>query len=304
MEEKRMTELTHGELLKVAYMKKEDLLQLPSMELKRIIITDRTAPASKRLAAIILFDRGEKVYAINFLISQMEQYKDPLIHKNIKFETCPEAARVLGRLQDRRAIEPLFEALGELAYGAAYGLAKINGTDVENRLFEISKSETKEGVYAAIALGLMRNEKIVRQLIDLLENFEKIRERISDIWIKALDSNIMNILGSYKNVKEAEDAFRKYLNKHHITSILTFHLVQNDHPDHRETEWLTATNYGWDKYIDTDAKKFALSFRSISWWDTDYKTPCPFKTDTEIEKLREEVVENIWREMKSDELRS
>lgn len=294
-------ELTMSEQRKVLYMKREELLQLSTKELKRIIITTATTPAHKRFAAVRLYKLGETDFAISFLIGQMNLYKDPETHRNTINETCTSTAEELGRLKDPRAIEPLFEALDALGYSAAYGLAKIDGPDIEKRLLEISKADTREGIYASIALGYMKNETIVRRLIHFLEHAKELKEMFKDTWLGFHVAYVINILGAYKNNREAEEAFRKVLNRLYISFILRDYLVQNDYPESRDLEWEIVKKYNWDKYIDTDAKKFAFSFRDISWWSEDFKTPCPFKSDAEIIKLREEVAENILQDMKRND---
>src|SRR5207344_988536 len=72
-------------------------------KLKRIV-KDNIIPHNKRMAAIRLYDLGEKDFAIAFLIEQMNLYTKPDTPANIKNETCVHAAIALGRINDRRAI--------------------------------------------------------------------------------------------------------------------------------------------------------------------------------------------------------
>lgn len=280
MKEEEIKQLTESELQKVLYMGKVDFEKMSAHELKRIIITEKTIPAHKRLAAEILYKFGEQTYAVDFLIRQMNLYKNPATHKNIKHETCPRTAEALGRLQDKRAIEPLFEALGELAYGPAYGLAKINGPDVEKRLLELSESEKKEGIYAVIALGFMKNEEIVPRLVYILDNVKEIKEKIRDDWISAISFFIVRILGAYRDNKLAKDTFKKHV-KPYIGSILCDYLMQDEYEKH-EIEWEAVINYGWNKYLDTEEKRYVFKYTNPDKW---------------VEDVRNEIIEKIWQEM-------
>ena len=55
-------------------------------------------PAQQRELAIELYNLGDKDYAPDFLIRQMNQYKDPMVHETAKRETCMATALTLGRL--------------------------------------------------------------------------------------------------------------------------------------------------------------------------------------------------------------
>jgi hypothetical protein len=270
-----------------------DYKKLSINKLKEII--QKGVPAEQRMAAIELYERGEKDYAVNFLIEQMNLYKDPETHENIKRETCTTTAVVLGRLQDERAIEPLFEALGELGnLAAAYALAKINGQEIEERLLNLVTLENRKGIHALIALALMKNEKIVPIFIELLEHIKdyekKYTRNISMEWVDKY--TLIKIIGSYVNNKLAEDTFKKLLSKSDIESIL-HGFVQEERCRYsyvrsflNELGWQITKKYGWDKYLDTDEKRYAFTYTNPEKW---------------VENLRNEIVEKIWQIIKGYE---
>jgi hypothetical protein len=260
-------------------------------------VTKGEMPAFARVAAVRLYELGEKDYAIDFLINQMNLFKDPKVHENIKRETCPEAAKALGKLRDTRAIEPLFEALGELAYGAAYGLAKINGPEVEKRLLLLAESNQKEGVYAAVALGYMKNQTIISKLIQILEHYKEYEEKIKDRWIPFIRMHTLRILGSYTGDKIAEDAFKKFLSKPDIGFILLDYLHQDKYRLQSEIEWEIVVKYGWDSYLDMEERRFAFRYTSLDRWKEYSNVPCPFESQAEVERLREKIIDQIWNEM-------
>jgi hypothetical protein len=254
-------------------------------------LVDKGIPAEKRMAAIELYQRGEKDFAIKFLIKQMNLYKDPKTHENIKRETCMASAVILGRLKDKLAVEPLFEALGEISRcAAAYALAKINGPEIEERLLNIVGLETLKGIHAAIALGLMRNEKVVPNLIYLIEHKKEYEEKYkNNIAMELFDLHAFMILGTYKENRLAEKAFRKHLTKAGIKSILMGFISHEKYPQSyifsNEMAWEIAKKYGWDKYFDTEEEKYVFTYTNPEKW---------------VEDMRNEIVEIIWKEIKGD----
>ncbi|MCL5879074.1 MAG: hypothetical protein M1428_04680 [Deltaproteobacteria bacterium] len=223
------------------------------------VIKYEDSPAFAREAAIKLYELGQKDYAMDFLIKQMNQYKDPKTHKNIIRETCPHTAKALGELGDKRAIEPLLEALGKLGYEAAYGLAKIDGPDVEQRLLKLAESDDTKGIYAAVALGYMKNKFIVPRLIDILDHADEYKQKIKDMWINFIKLYIKPILGTYKDNEEAEKAFLKYLTDSDISYILFLYLHQEQYNKH-ELEWEIVTKYKWTDYLTTDEEIYAIRY--------------------------------------------
>jgi HEAT repeat protein len=258
--------------------------RISSLTIKELIqITrDSDVPAYARMAAVRLYDLGKKEFAFEFLLSMMNQYKDPKKSPNTIRETCQAAAEELGRLKDKKAIDPLFEALGVLAYGAAYGLAKIGGKSVENRLLDLSSDNTKEGIYAAIALGYMKINEVVPLLASIIDNKVALERKFKDENIGLLKINILPILGSYINNDDANDYFKKYF-KPYIGSIISWYIVQEENNFH-EVEWETVSNYSWFKYIDSARKREAFKHTSNL---------------IENEDIRNEIVNAIYQDMKN-----
>lgn len=260
----------------------------------RLTLVTKTSdmPALARAAAVRLYQIGKKKYATDFLIKQMNQYKLSEAHRNINSEVCPEAAKELGRLGDDRAIEPLFEALGELGFGPAIGLAQHGDPTIEKRLAQLVEGESKVAVFAAVCLGYMKNEAIVPRLIFLFEHHQEYEKAVNDR-ISRLGRELIHILGAYEANELAEQFFRANVNKSDIDWILCMYLHQNKYPSLRWLEWEIVMKYGWNIYLDTDAKIFAFRHTFLDRWENYSDAPCPFKSEADTEKLRGEIVESI-----------
>lgn len=267
----------------------------------RLIIVSQTSdvPALAREAAVRLYHLGKKRYAINFLIRQMDQYKSPATHRNIISETCPEAAKELGRLGDEHAIEPLFEALGELGYGPAIGLAQHGNPGIENRLVKLAEGETKVAVFAALCLGYMKKEFVVPRLIDLLEQHQKYEEVIHD-QIHRLHTELKLILGAYRENLIAEQCFSDNLEKSDIDWILSSYLHQDQYCSQRWLEWEIVNKYQWQKYIESENEKFAFRHTSIGRWKEFSNTPCPFTSEENVIDLRQQILNSIIASFRDD----
>jgi hypothetical protein len=269
--------------------------KLSALEL-RDIITNCQIPALARRAAVRLYGLGERDFALEFLINQMNQYNIPSTSKNIIRETCPEAAKELGRLKDDRAVEFLFSALGELGFGPAYGLAKYNSPDIEHRLASISKNESKEAIYSAVALGYMKNIQIIPRLVQLINNYKKYEQKINDMWVFRLRHEILCILGSYSGNSIAINTFYKHLASNDIDYILNKYLHQNNNPSLRWLEWEIVTSYNWSSYVDNEEKKFCFRYLHIDQWKKYSSLPCPFNSMTDITNIRAQIVNDILRD--------
>lgn len=274
-------------------MKFEDI---DNMSTTRLIIITKTSrvPAYARRAAIRLYELGEKNYAIDFLIKQMNRYKQSSTDKNIISETCPKAAIELGRLKDKRAIEPLFEALGELGFGPAFGLAQLKDPTIEERLNKLAEGESKVSIFAAVALGYMKNELVIPRLIHLLENHKEYEIKINDVqsWLKI---EIVKILGAYIGNSLAEISFKKNVNKNDIDWFLSRYIHPDEHPSQRSLEWEIVTKYDWKAYLDTDENIFAFRHAHIDKWKEYSDRPCPFKTMEDADNHRQVVVNSIMK---------
>ena len=260
----------------------------------RLILAVKTTnvPALARKAAVRLYQLGKKKYAIDFLIKQMDQYKFPTTHRNIISETCPEAAKELGRLGDQLAIEPLFEALGELGYGPAIGLAQHGDPEIEKRLVKLTEGESKVAVFAALCLGYMKNELIVPRLIHLMLQHNKYERVILDR-ISRLRGELILILGAYKNNVPAEHCFRNNVNKADIDWILSWYLYQDQYPSQRWLEWEIVNKYQWQEYVKSANDKFVLRHINIERWKEYSDVPCPFTSENDITDHREQILDFI-----------
>ncbi len=258
-------------------------------QLKRL--TKGRSPAFAREAAKRLYELGEKDYAIEIIIKQMNLYKNPKTHPRIKRETCSQAAKALGQLKDRRAIEPLFEALGELGYDAAYALANIDGEAVEKRLLGLAAWSSKEGFYAINALGFMKNRKVVPKLIRILEHPDDYKDYVEESRAFICKSHALEILGAYRDDEVAEDAFKKYISKSKIDSILFNYIGKNGEDSiYREI----VKKYTWDTYLDSEKKKFPFRNVFLDYWSEYSDDVCPFASKEEVEEMRKEVLGKIW----------
>lgn len=248
-------------------------------------------PADQRKLALELYRLGEEEYALDFLIRQMNQYKDPAVHKNIKRETCMATALTLGRLRDRRAIDPLFEGLGEICrFAAAYALAKINGPDVEERLIKLVSLDNKKGLHAIIALGFLNNEKAVPYLIKIMEHLDEYEKRYeNDCAFDLVENIILGVLGLYPNNESADAAFRKFISKFHIILFLSDYVHEDVWSGSfiitHEIGWKVVKKYGWDRFIDSEKKRDACEYTTSDKW---------------AEDLRKEIADKIWVEMKRE----
>jgi len=263
-------------------------------------------PMVVRAAAQRLYELGETDYAFEVLITQMNQYKELNISQNTKYETCPQTMIALGQLGERRAIEHLIEATDEFTDTPAFALSLINGTDLEARLLELSKTEGIRRFGAKLSLGFMKNKEVLPQLIEILEKADEYHQKFHGKIMWLLRDDIMYMLGNYDD-ETAQKVFVDNLKKSDIEHFVRdYGAVERRFSYYKYTDlatlgWRISKKYGWDKHIDTEDKKFAFRSISITCWNTYYTTPCPFKSDLEIEKLREEIIEEIWQEMKSNE---
>lgn len=269
-----------------------------SSAFRLMILTKTTAvPALARRAAVRLYEIGKKKYAINFLIKQMNLYKLSSEYKNINGEVCPRAAMELGRLKDERAIEPLFDALGELGFGPAYGLAQIGGITIEKRTIELARGDDKTAIFAAIALGYMKNQQIISRLIYLLTHHQEYEKVINDR-ISSLRRRLILSLGSYSNQPIAEQYFLSNVTEGDINWILFFYIDQEESPKQRWLEWEIVRKYNWNVYLDSDENVFSIRHLPIDRWKKYYSTNCPFKTEADTETARQQIIGKILNGLK------
>jgi len=270
-------------------------------KLKRITKND-IIPHNKRMAAIRLYELGEKDFAINFLIEQMTQYEKPGTSDQTINETCVNTAIALGRINDRRAIIPLLNALGELPFfGASYALGIMNQSEIIAELVKLASIDNRKGIHAIVALGFMKHETALPFLIEIIENqqeFDKKFEKESSA--RLLTHIAFKILGQYDN-HSAQNLFLSNLTKDVIAFLLSdyvhFERFPHAYSVGNKVGWHVAKKYGWDKYVKSDREQFAFLFTHISHWTTYCKTTCPFKSQEEVEALREDIKDKIWQEL-------
>jgi hypothetical protein len=270
-------------------------------ELKRIT-KNNIVPHNKRMAAIRLYELREKDFAINFLIEQMSLYAKPGTPYQTINETCVNTAIALGRINDKRAITPLFNALGELPFfGASYALGLMNGSEITTELVKLATLESRKGIHAIIALGFMKHERALPFLIEIIEHqqeFEKNYQKDSSTQL--LTHFAFKILGLYDN-GAAKNLFLSNLTKDRMAFLLSdyvhFERFPHAYTVGNEVGWHIAKKYGWDKYVKSDDQQFAFLFTHISHWATYCKTTCPFKSQDEVDALREDIKNKIWQEL-------
>lgn len=259
-------------------------------KLKRIV-RNNLIPHNKRMAAIRLYQLGEKDFAVNFLIEQMSLYKKPETPRQTICETCVNTAIALGRLKDDRAQPPLIDALGSLPYfGASYALSLFNGYNTVAELQKYSSLETEKGIHALISLGFMGHESALPLLITIFDN----KNDYDDKFNKSFSSSglsywVYKILGLY-NDENAKKIFLSNLSDSYIDIFLREYVQHVMFPHAytigNEVGWQITVKYGWDMYIDTDGARFACMSVFLTSWGTYFKTVCPFETQDEVDSLK------------------
>jgi hypothetical protein len=269
-------------------------------KLKRIV-KNNTIPFNTRLAAARLYEVGEHDFAISALIKQMNLYLNPDTPNQIKNETCCYAAIELGRTKDERAIAPLFKALGELPFfSASHALAQINGPEVVDNLERLASLENPKGIHAIIALGLIKHEKAVPFLMEIVEHEQEFNNKYrGDFCNDLLTYYACKIIGLYDN-EAAKNLFLSTLTKDGVAFFLFDYVHFARFPrayNVNDVGWRVAKKYGWDKYINSEATEFVFFFTHISHWGNYCKTACPFKSEGEVDELREDIKNKIWIEL-------
>ncbi len=272
---------------------------------KEITKSTIESPMVKRSAAMRLYELGEKDYAFEVLINQMLQYKNPHVPNNIKYETCTETIIALGQLVEKRAIEYLIEAMDEFSDIPAFALALINGTDLIKRLLDLSIIQGIRGFGATLSLGFMNNKDVLPNVIEILEHTNEYQQKYRGKIMWQLRDDIMYMLGNYDN----ETAREVFIDRIQLSDIKqyarNYEIVERrlsyfKYTDLSTLGWKIVKKYSWDKYLDTNEKRFVFSGYVVNQWGKVYNTPCPFKSDAEVEKIRDGIIEKIWREIKGD----
>ncbi len=270
-------------------------------KLKRIV-RNNIIPHNRRMAAVRLYQLGERDFAINFLIEQMSLYLKPDTPAQTKSETCVHAAIELGRTKDKRAITPLLMALGELPFfGVSYALAQINGAEITGELERLASLENRKGIHAAIALGFMKHDRALPFIKEIVEH----RQAFDSKYLKDFSTSTVTyfadkILGLYDN-EDAKKLFLSTLTKDSLAYLISDYVHFVRFPRAYTVSHIlgrdVSRKYGWDKYVKTDGEQFAFLFTHISHWVTYCMTTCPFKTQEEVDALREDIKNKIWREL-------
>lgn len=261
-------------------------------------------PAMERSAAMRLYELGEREVGFETILRQMRQYKDPNVHRNTKYETCTAAMIALGQLGDGRAVEDLFEALGEFTDIPAFALSLINGKDLEERLLELSKVEGGQGFGAKLALGFMGSKKGLPDIIEILNAENEYRERFKGKIMGFLRDDLMYMFGNYL-IEEAQRVFLNKLNKSDIERFARdYEIIErrrtrygDKYTDLSTLGWRIVKKYGWDRYLDTEEKRFPFSGYVVSQWTKVYDGSCPFKQQSEADQIRDIIIESIWKEI-------
>ncbi len=262
-------------------------------KLKRIVRSN-VIPHNRRMAALRLYELGEKDLAINFLIEQMNLYKKPETPRQTICETCVNCAIALGRLKDDRAKPALIESLGSLPYfGASYALSLLNGRDTIAELQKYSSLETERGIHAAIALGFMGHDSALPLLTKILENKNSYDDKFNQSLASAgISFWAYQIIGLFDD-NNAKKIFLSNLNDSFIDIFLFEYVHYVMFPQAytvgNEVGWQITVKYGWDKYIDSDGARFACMSVFLDGWSRYFKTDCPFKTQEDVDSLRKTI---------------
>lgn len=287
-------------MLSPSYLLSEEKAKKCSKSRLRRIVNNDIIPFNRRSAAIRLYEIGDQDFAIDFLIHQMNQYKAPETSPTTIHETCVSTAIALGRLGDKRAEKPLLDALGALPFfGASYALSQLNGEDVVVSLEKLASIDTEKGLHAVVALGYLKNEKALPWLIEIIKNKKQYDERFKNApYTYGLTYSVYKILGLYDS-ESAEITFKALLDKNWIDLLLGDYVSCEKFPNSyligKEVGWQVSKKYGWDKYLDSDGALFPFIHTHISHWDTYMKSPCPFKSQEEIDSLKEKILNDILR---------
>ncbi len=222
--------------------------------LKELLKTE--PPAGIRLVARRLYQLGEQDFALKLILDQMNRYKDPATHKNIKMETCPAAAIELGHLGDKRAIPDLIEAMNIYTFDAAFALSLLDGKELKKSLRVLSKTEGLKGIGAIFALGLMGDTSVLPNIVDLIKNEQIYIDRYfldKPKW-PWITYQILYILGNYDK-RDAEKFFLKTVTRHNILWFLMNYAFEEDtqayklRTDFWTLGWRIVKKFGWDRYL-------------------------------------------------------
>jgi hypothetical protein len=287
-------------MLSPSYLLSEEKAKKCSKSRLRRIVNNDIIPFNRRSAAVRLYEIGDQDFAIDFLIHQMNQYKAPETSPTTIHETCVSTAIALGRLGDKRAEKPLLDALGALPFfGTSYALSQLNGADVVVELEKLASLESEKGIHAVVALGYLKKEKALPWLIEIIKNKKQYDEKYKGApYTYGLTHSAFKILGLYDS-ENAEKIFKSLLDKDWIDILLGEYVSYEKHPQSysigNEVGWQVSKKYHWDNYLDSDRAIFPFIHTHISHWNTYMKSPCPFKSQEEIDLFKEEILHNILK---------
>lgn len=248
-------------------------------------------PHNQRMAAVRLYELGAKNTAINILITQLNLYKQPGTARKTICETCVNTAIALGRLGDSRAELPLLEALGSLPYfGDSFALSLFYGGNPPDKIRSEASLDTERGLHALIALGYMKDESALPSLLNIFENKTAYDKKFeSSFPSSGVSYYVYKLLGLY-NEEHAEKIFLSNLSDSYIDIFLMEYVHIEMFPQSysigNEVGWLITRKYGWDKYVDSDAARFACMSVFLTSWDEYFKTDCPFEHQDDVSFLK------------------
>lgn len=252
--------------------------------LKSLLKTD--PPAGVRVAALRLYALGEKDLALNTILEQMNQYKDPATPMTPRVETCPNAALDLGRLGDLRAIPDLIEAMDVYTFNAAFSLSLLDGEDLKRKLKSIANLNNPRGIGAILALGLMCDVSVLPHIADIVRNMNSYEDKYFagqriPPWISY---EILFILGNYNNA-EAEQIFLEELTRYDISHLIkdyAFEKSMQAYKNIRQIGWRIVNKFGWNKYLNNpETIKMLMDGNRLKW-----------------EKEENELIDLIWEDIR------
>jgi hypothetical protein len=147
----------------------------------------------------------------------------------------------------------------------------------------------------------MKHDRALPFIMEIVEH----RQAFDSKYLKDFSTSTVTyfadkILGLYDN-EDAKKLFLSTLTKDSLAYLISdyVHFVRFTHSytvSHK-LGWDVSKKYGWDKYVKTDGEQFAFLFTHISHWATYCMTACPFKTQEEVDAIREHIKNTIWREL-------
>lgn len=253
-------------------------------------------------AACALFELGEKELTLKYILEGIKPF-NTFFNRPQGLEFRAFVVYYCAEHKIEEAIDLLFEFIVDLRNYGIESLAIINGDKVFEKAKQMSSLPGIRGLYATYLLGLLKDESLIETFIDMLENFDKYIEKYNiDEKTMAGRVFVRDILGNYSNnvakinyYKELfklkpEDHINEYLFKYYEYNL---YLRTYGIPSRYKLGRDIVVNHGWDRYLRNElySKAFGAEFVPDKW-DIEEDGSLQYR-----EKLRDEVLKNIMKEM-------